>query len=96
MSVENKMLETMETLLELGMRLSVEQAYAIDEDELLARFKEAIREPVEGNSDGMFGLMFVIGTLGVVLSTKYRKSEKELMELIKDANGDFIKELRND
>ena len=96
MNLEQELLKSMENILSLGMKMSVDQAFEMDEEELLSKFKGAACESLEDKSSGMFGLMFLIGACGAVLSTKYEKNEKELIELIKETNGDFIKELQND
>lgn len=96
MSTEKELLQGMEELLRLGMKLNIDQAFELGKEELLSKFRDAVHEPLEDRSAGMFGLMFIIGTCGGVLNTKYGMSEEELIKLIKESNSDFIKELRND
>ncbi|WP_262123419.1 hypothetical protein [Anaerococcus sp. Marseille-Q5996] len=96
MNLKQELLQSMEKILNLGMKMSIDQTFEMDEEELLSKFKDAACDSLEDKSSGMFGLMFVIGTFGTVLITKYERSEKELIKLIKETNGDFIKELQND
>lgn len=96
MNLEQELLQSMENILNLGMKMSIDQAFEMDEEELLSEFKDAACDSLEDKSSGMFGVMFLIGVCGAVLSIKYERNEKELIELIKETKGDFIKELQND
>ena len=96
MNLDQELLQSMEKILNLGMKMTINKAFEMDEEELLSKFKDAACDSLGDKSSGMFGLMFLIGACGSVLSTKYERSEKELIELIKETNGDFIKELQND
>jgi len=96
MSAEKELLQAMEELMRVGMKVNIDQAFEIGKEKLLSKFKEAIHEPLEGDSAHMFGIMFILGVSGGVLSTKYEMSEEELIKLIKESNSDFIKELKND
>ena len=96
MNLEQELLQSMVQMLNLSMKMSVDKAFEMDEEELLSKFKDASCDPLGDKSAGIFGSMFLIAVSGTVLSTKYEKNEKELIELIKETNGDFIKGLQND
>lgn len=64
---------------EVGMKLALEQAWSIDKDELLERFKDVCKEySVE---EGIFAALFIIGACGVVLTDKYEVDKDELIDI---------------
>ncbi len=72
--------ENILVLEEVGMKLALKQAWSIDKDELLERFKELCKE--YNADESVFAALFIIGACGVVLTDKHEVDKDELIEII--------------
>ena len=83
-------------LLKISMREVVDEMWNKSEEELINSFEMAMTTPDEENRPGLFSLMQIAGLAGTVLVAKYGKDENELMEMLKDSDALFVKEIKND
>lgn len=80
-------------MLKISMSEAVGTAWNKSEEELIKSFKEVLATPDDENRPSLFTMIHMAGLIGVVLVTKYKKDEKELMKMLKDSNALFVKEI---
>lgn len=83
-------------MLKISMSEAVDTAWNKSEEELIKSFKEVLATPDDENRPSLFTMIHMAGLIGVVLVTKYKKDEKELMKMLKDSNALFVKEIVNE
>ncbi|WP_167320520.1 hypothetical protein [Anaerococcus senegalensis] len=66
------------------------------EEKLMENFEMTISKPFNELHPTLFDSMLVAGLAGAVLAAKYGKDEKELMNILKNNDALFVKEIKND
>lgn len=83
-------------LLKISMQEVVDEMWNKSEEELIKSFEMVMATPDDKNRPSLFTMMHMAGLVGTVLVSKYGKDEKELMEMLKDSDAPFVKEIKND
>lgn len=83
-------------LLKISMREVLDEMWNKSEEELINSFEMVTATPDDENRPSLFTTMHMAGLVGTVLVAKYGKDEKELMEMLKDSDALFVKEIKND
>lgn len=94
--VNNKIHDLLNELTKEAIKRAVDISYCNSKEELMDRFINLINTPDDENNPGPFALMQAVGLTGMVLASRYNVDEKALMELVKDSNVNFIREIKND
>lgn len=88
--------ELLRELLKASMRETVDAMWNKSEEELMKKFEIVLATPDDKYRPTHFSLMQMTGLIGAVLVIKYEKDENELMEMLKDSNALFVKEIVNE
>ena len=83
-------------LLKISMREVADEMCNKSEEELIKSFEMVMATPDDENRPSLFTTMHMAGLVGTVLVSKYGKDENELMEMLKDSDALFVKEIKND
>lgn len=95
--LENVLNEAMVAMLEISMIETIKNTWDLSEGELVNKYAETITEfSTRADTASYFSQMFIVSALGEVLSAKYDHDEKILIDLLKDKDLGFIKEIKND
>lgn len=86
----NKLLQE---ILKLSMRELMDEMWDKSEEELIKSLEMVMATPDDENRPSLFTTMHMAGLVGTVLVSKYGKDEKELMEMLKDSDALFVKEI---
>lgn len=83
-------------LLKISISEAVDTAWNKSEEELIKSFKKVLATPDDENRTSLITMIHAAGLIGTVLVAKYGKDENELMEMLKDSDALFVKEIKND
>lgn len=89
-----EMNEMLEKMIAISMHQTIDVAWSDSEDELTERFHKALTTPNDDRNPGPFTLMQAVGTLGVALETRYHVDRDKLMQILKDSDLEFVKDLQ--
>lgn len=90
----DKISELLQEMAKVGMHAAIDASWDKSETELMKLLIDFINTPNNEENPGPFALMQVVGLTGTVLSMKFKVDEKELMQLLKDSNVNFVKEIK--
>lgn len=94
MSEMLEMLEMLEKMTVMVMHETIDIAWSDSEDELMERFHKALAIPNDDENPGPFAVMQTVGTLGVALEARYHVDRDKLMQILRDSDPEFVKELQ--
>lgn len=83
-------------LLQISMHEVVNEMWDKSEEELIKSLEMVMATPDDENRPSLFTTMHMAGLVGTVLVSKYGKDENELMEMLKDSDALFVKEIKNE
>ena len=96
MNIENlqEMNNMLEKLVVMAMHGTIDIAWSDSEDELMEKFHIALTTPNDDNNPGPFTVMQSVGTFGAALETRYHVDRDKLMQILRDSDLEFVKELQ--
>lgn len=83
----------LQEILKLSMYELMDDVWEASEEDLMKRFEMVLATPDDEYRPTSFSLMQITGLIGVVLVTKYKKDENELMKMLKNSDALFVKEI---
>lgn len=84
----------MDKLVVMAMRETIDIAWSDSEDELMEKFHKVLATPNDDKNPGPFTVMQAVGTLGTALETRYHVDTDKLIQILKDSDLEFVKELQ--